>query len=199
MEAGKTKETSFGLSYPMITKTNYAAWALKMKVFMQAHGLWEVIEPKNPKATVDDKLDKRALAVVYQGIPEDILLAIAERKTSKEAWEAVNTMSLGADKVKKAKAQTPKGEFEALKMEETEPLDEFYMKINSLVTNIRALGETLEKAYVVKKLLRAVPSKLLQIASAIKQFGNLEEMSMEEVIGSLKAHEERVRGKSETS
>lgn len=108
-------------------------------------------------------------------------------------------MSLGADKVKKAKAQTLKGEFEALRMGETEPLDEFYMKMNGLVINIRALGETLEETYVVKKLLRAVPSKFLQIASAIEQFANLEEMSTEEVIGSLKAHEERFRGQSETS
>lgn len=74
METNKTKESSFGLSYPMLTKTNYTAWALKMKVFMQAHGVWEAIEPKDPKAAVEDKIDKRALAVIYQGVPEDVLL-----------------------------------------------------------------------------------------------------------------------------
>lgn len=73
------------------------------------------------------------------------------------------------------------------------------MKLNSLVTNIRALGEKMEEAYVVKKLLRAVPSKFFQIAYAIEKFGNLEEMSVEEVVGSLKAHEERLRGQSLTS
>ncbi|WOH07679.1 hypothetical protein DCAR_0727112 [Daucus carota subsp. sativus] len=49
-------------------------------------------------------MDKKALAVIYQGVPGDILLSIAEKKTSKEAWNAVKTMSLGADKVKVAKA-----------------------------------------------------------------------------------------------
>lgn len=57
----------------------------------------------------------------------------------------------------KERAQTLKGEFESLNMKETEPLDEFYMKLNGLVTNIRALGEKVEETYVVKKLLRAVP------------------------------------------
>lgn len=52
---------------------------------------------------------------------------------------------------------------------------------------------------MVKKLLRAVPSKFLQIASAIEQFGNLEKMYVEEVVGSLKAHEERLRGQTESS
>ena len=199
MDASKGKESSFGLSYPLLTKTNYTAWALKMKVFMQAHGVWESIEPKDPKVAVEDKMDKRALAIIYQGISEDLLLSIAEKKTSKEAWEAIKTVHLGADKVKKAKAQTLKVEFETLTMKETEQLDEFCMRLNSLVTNIRALGEKIEEAYVVKKLLRAVPTKFLQIASAIEQFGNLEVMSVEEVVGSLKAHEERLRGPVESS
>lgn len=197
METGKNKEGSIGLSYPMLTKTNYTAWAMKMKVFMQAHGVWEAIEPKepkDPKAAIEEKIDKRAMAVIYQGIQEDLMLTLAEKKTAKETWEAIRTVCQGADKVKKAKAQTLKGEFEALNMKEAEQIDEFYMKLNGLVTNIRALGENIEETYVVKKLLRAVPSKFLQIASAIEQFGNLEELTVEEVIGSLKAHEERIRG-----
>ncbi|XP_074347707.1 uncharacterized protein LOC141686579 [Apium graveolens] len=141
--------------------------------------------------------DKRALAIIYQGISEEQLMSIAEKGRTKEAWDALKTLSLGADKVKAARAQTLKSEFEALKMKETEPLDDFYMRLNSLVTNIRSLGETKNEAYVVKKLLRAIPSKFLQITSAIEQFGNLEEMSLEEVVGSLKAHEERLRGHPE--
>lgn len=107
----------------MLTKINYTAWALKMKVFMQAHGVWEAIEPKetkDEKGTVEDKVDKRALAVIYQGISEELLLSIAEKGTAKEAWDAIRTVSLGADKVKTARAQTLKGEFESLKMREAE-------------------------------------------------------------------------------
>lgn len=183
METRKAKESSFGLSYPMLTKTNYTARALKMRVFMQAHGVWEAIEPTDAKDVVDDKVDKRALAIIYQGVPEDILLSLAERKTSKDAWYTVKTMYLGAEKVKQAKAQMLKSEFEALNMKENEQLDDFYMRLNVVVTNIGMLGEKMEEVYVVKKLLRVVPSKFLQIALAIEQFGNLEEMSVEEVVG----------------
>ncbi|XP_074352056.1 uncharacterized protein LOC141691217 [Apium graveolens] len=194
MELSKSKEGSFGLSYPMLTKTNYTIWAMKMKVFMQAHGVWDAIEPKDPKGVVEDKIDKRALAVIYQGLPDDMLLTIAERKTSKEAWGAIKILCLDADKVKKAKAQTLKSEFESLKIKDSEQLDDFCMKLNGLVTKIRSLREKITEEYVVKKLLRAVPTKFLQIASAIEQFGNLEAMTVEEVIGCLKAHEERLQG-----
>ena len=57
----------------------------------------------------------------------------------------------------------------------------------------------MKEAYVVKKLLRAVPSKFLQIASTIEQFGDLEKMTVEETIGSLKAHEERLKGTTEVT
>ncbi|KAL8156229.1 hypothetical protein AgCh_001357 [Apium graveolens] len=199
METNRNKEGSFGLSYPMLSKTNYTPWAIKMKVFMQAHGVWEAIEPKDPKTAAEKKMDKRALAIIYQGIADDMLLTIAEKKTSKEAWGEIKTLCLGADKVKKAKAQTLKSEFESLKMKDTEQLDDFCMRLNGLVTNIRALGETIAEEYVVKKLLRAVSSKFLQIASTIEEFGNLDTMSVEEIIGSLKAHEERLNGKTENS
>ena len=38
----------------MITKTNYTAWAMKMKVFLQAYNVWEAVEPNDPKAVIDD-------------------------------------------------------------------------------------------------------------------------------------------------
>lgn len=70
-------------------------------------------------------------------------------------------------------------------MKDTELIDDFSMKLTGLVTQIRALGEnideayvvkngeTIDEAYVVKKLLRFVPSKFLQITSTIEQFRDL--------------------------
>lgn len=70
-------------------------------------------------------------------------------------------MCLGADRVKKMRVQTFKATFENLNMKEIELIDDFCMKLNGLVTNIRTLGEIVEEAYVVKKLLRVMPPKFL--------------------------------------
>lgn len=106
MEMNKTKDGVTSLNYPMLTRENYTSWSMKTKVFMQASGVWIAIEPKDEKATVEDKVDKLALAVIYQSIPEDVLLSIADKVSAKEAWDAVKIMNQGADKVKKAKMQT---------------------------------------------------------------------------------------------
>ena len=141
---------------------------------------------------------KWALYIIYQGITQDLLLSIIDKKTSKEVWEAIKTVHL-EDKVKKVKAQTLKAEFESLTMKEMEQLDDFCMKLTGLITNIRSLGVKIEEAYVVKKLLRVVPNKVLQIVSAIEQFGNMNKMYVEETVGSFKAHEERLCGKVDNS
>lgn len=199
MDVVKSKGGSMGLSYPMLTRTNYTVWAMKMKVIMQAHGVWEGVEQADPKAAVEERVDKVALAMIYQSIPEEMLLSLSEKKKAKDAWDAIRVMSQGAERAKAAKVQTLKAEFEGLNIKDTELLDDFCMKLNGLVTNIRALGEDVKETYVVKKLLRAVPQKFLQIASTMEQFGNLETMTLEEAIGSLKAHEERVKGTTENT
>ena len=61
----------------MLTKSNYAAWAIKMEVFMMAQGVWEPIESEGP---VDKRRDKMALAAIYQGIGEDTLLQLGPRR-----------------------------------------------------------------------------------------------------------------------
>ncbi|XP_074348950.1 uncharacterized protein LOC141687552 [Apium graveolens] len=83
-------------------------------------------------------------------------------------------------------------------MKESDSIDDFSMKLAGLVTNIRELGEEIDECNVVKKLLRAVPIKFLQIASTIEQFGDLDTMTLEETVGSLKSHEERLKGTTDT-
>lgn len=88
-----------------------------------------------------------------------IYCLFAEKKSTKEA-EAIKTMCVGVDRVKKAMVLT-KAELESLSMKETKQIDDFCMKLYGIITNIHALGETMEESYIVKKLLRAVPSKYL--------------------------------------
>lgn len=145
----------------MQARSNYTAWAFKMKVFMQAQGVWGAVELSDPKVAVEEKVDKVAMEMIYRGIREDVLLSLADKKTAEDVWDSIKTLHQGADRVKKAKIQTLKAEFESLSMKENENVDGFHMRLNGLVTNIRALGEEMAESYVVKKLLRDVPAKFL--------------------------------------
>ncbi|KAL8107947.1 hypothetical protein AgCh_024380 [Apium graveolens] len=181
----------------MLDRSTYTAWALKMKVYMQVQGVWNAVEPNDPKKPVEEKIDKLALIMVYQAIPEDVLLSIASNETTKDAWEMIKTLCQGAEREKKARIQTLKSEFEMLSMNDSEKIEDFHIRMNSLVTKIRALGETMEGSYVINKLLRNVLPRFVRITLTLEQFGDMENMTVEEIVGSLKAHEERVKGKTE--
>lgn len=182
---------SITLKYPMLTRSNYAVWAIKMEVFMEAQGVWEAV---TAEGTIENTKDKMALAAIYQGIGEDTLLQIGAKKTAKEAWTMLKTMNLGADKVKEVRTQTLWRDFEALKMGDADSIDEYSGKLTIIVNKLRGLGNTVMEEQVVKKLLRSTSSKFLQITSTIEEFGDLKTKTTEEVIGSLKAHEERLIG-----
>lgn len=192
------KDGQITLHYPMLTRSNYSAWAIKMRVFMLAQGVWDAVESRTANTLVEAKKDNMALAAIYQGIPEDLLMTLAEKKTAKEAWEALKVMFVGADRVKVARIKTLKAGLEAMSMKETENIDDFTGKVINSVSMLRTLGDKVEESQVVKKLLRAVSSKFLQIASTLEQFGDLESMSVEEVIGRLKAYEERMKSLGES-
>ncbi|XP_047331310.1 uncharacterized protein LOC124934857 [Impatiens glandulifera] len=93
-----------------------------------------------------------ALAAIYQALPKDVLLM----------------------RVKEAKVQTLKTQFEAIRMKNGELVDDFSMKLTFIFIGIRSLGE--------------------KIVTLIEEFGDLKNMIVEEIIGHLKVHDERLRG-----
>jgi hypothetical protein len=62
------------------------------------------------------KKDNKAKIIIYQGLDEGIFEIIAYAKTSKEIWEALQQKYIGADRIKKIRLQSLRGEFELLQM-----------------------------------------------------------------------------------
>jgi hypothetical protein len=79
------------------------------------------------------------------------------KKTVKEAWAAVKSMHVGADRVKEANAQRLLKEFENISFKDGEMVDNFAMRITSSAENLRMLGETVDDSRVVKKMLPVLP------------------------------------------
>jgi hypothetical protein len=77
----------------------------------------------------------------------------------KEAWEAVRTMHVSADRIKEVNAQKLLKDFENIVFKEGESIDDFGMRITNLASNLKTLGETIEDERVVKKFLRVIPAR----------------------------------------
>lgn len=91
---------------------------------------------------VNDKRDKTALAYLFQSLPEDQVLQVANCKSAKEVWDALKTRNIGVDRVQKAKLQTLKSEFEILQMEKDDTIDSFTAKMTSITSKMKVLINT---------------------------------------------------------
>ncbi|CAN6170551.1 unnamed protein product [Urochloa humidicola] len=197
---GVTKVTGkVSLQVPMLNKTNYGAWAVRIKLLMRAQDVWDVVDPSAKERVSDEEKDSTAMAIISMGLGDEMLMQVAEKESAFEMWTALCSMHMGAERAKEAKVQTLRWELENLCMGNAESVDDFAAKVMLLVGQVRGLGEKIEEPQVVKRLLRAISDKFVHIASAIEQFGDLKKMTLEEVIGSLKAHEERVKARGARS
>ncbi|XP_014660367.1 uncharacterized protein LOC106804213 [Setaria italica] len=176
----------------MLAENNYGVWAVKMKIFLRTQGVWAAVESKSP---VDEKMDQITLAAIVQAVPEAVVIAISEEEKVKKVWKALEDMHVGEERVKKARVQTLKRELAGMYMGDSEKNNDFALKVTTIVNEICSLGTKVEEITVIEKLLHFVPDKFGPLISTIEQWGNVEEMSVMETIGRLRAFEESSKGR----
>ncbi|KAF0895889.1 hypothetical protein E2562_017535 [Oryza meyeriana var. granulata] len=104
-------------------------------------------------------------------------------------------MNLGEERVKKARVQTLKRELDGMYMGNSEKINDFALKVTTIVNEIRSLGTRVKETTVVEKLLHSVPDKFRSLISTIEQWGDVSEMTVTETIGRLRAFEESSKGR----
>ncbi|GKA07394.1 zinc finger, CCHC-type containing protein [Tanacetum coccineum] len=150
------------LQCPKLTDTNYTTWALMMETIMKAYGIWETIVAKEGVET-NEKKENTSKAIIFQTLPQDVLMQVAQYSTAKEVWDSIKVKHLGADLVQKARLQTLRSELETLRIKPNEKVSDFGGKLSSIMAKFKGLGETLEDKVLVRKLLNSAPKKFLPI------------------------------------
>ena len=108
---------------------------------------------------------------------------------AKEAWQILETTYEGMKKVKDIKLYMLTTWFEELRMSEDESFDSFYSKLNEVFIGKFNLGEKTEDSKVVRKILRSLPKSFRAKVTAIEENKDLDEIKVQELIGSLQTYE----------
>lgn len=182
--------SSSTFQYPQLTNTNYTSWVIRVQAMIEDQGVWEAVELAKG-AVVDVWLDKKARSHLLQALPEDLLMQVVKKTMAKEVWDCLKTRFVGADRIKNTRLQTLKSDFDAMRMNDDESLDQYADRLTGMSIRYANLGGTLNDAEMVKKLFDTVPEQFLSVITAIKQFYDLDKMLFEEAVGRLKTYEER--------
>ncbi|KAL5810691.1 hypothetical protein ACOSQ4_027259 [Xanthoceras sorbifolium] len=199
---------------PKLTKDNYDNWCIQMRALLGSQDVIEIVEDgytepasKEVEGTLteaqtttlkaDRKRDCKAKSIIYQGLDEVTFEIIASAKSSKEVWDTLLKTYKGANKVKRIHLQTLQGEFESLRMKSNESIAEFYTRVMVVANQLRRNGETLTDMRISEKILQSLDAKFDFIVVALEETKDLETMSVEELVGSLQAHEKKVTRRSD--
>jgi hypothetical protein len=123
---------------PQFDGHKYVFWSIRMKTYIQAEGfeIWQSIVDGYTTPTVSSTNDKamklghnnsKATNSLVNGLGESVFTKVAHCKSAKEIWDKLQNIYEGDSKVKEAKLQTYRGQFEKLKMKEDENIAAYFL------------------------------------------------------------------------
>jgi hypothetical protein len=186
------EKSSSSIVYPMLTHSNYTEWSLVMKVNLQAARLWDVID----SGVGEYHDDRSVLIALLRAVPQEMQAGLTVKPTAHAAWEAIQNMWLRADRVKEANTVRLRREFVDLSFKSGESVEDFSLWLNTVASQLWALDDEVSDKDVIKRILHAVPDHLKQVAISMEMLLNLKELSIEEIVGHLRAVEQQKKRSS---
>ena len=126
---------------------------------------------------------------IFFGVSIDEFHRISHVKSVKEVLTILETTYKGTKKVTDIKLQMLTTRFEEVKMSDDESFDSFYGRLNEIVIAKLNLGEKIEDAKVVRKILRSLSGSFRVKVTSIEESKDLDEIKIQELIGSLQTYE----------
>jgi hypothetical protein len=173
---------------PAFDGTNYGYWKARMRFFLKSIDCWSIVKtgwtkPEDaalelvPQKNARRSNDK-ALHALCQALSPSEFAKISNCESAKEAWQILETTYEGTKLVKSAK----------LKMLEEETFGEFYSKMNDLRNSMVSLRKLISDVKLIRKILRSLPERFRIKVTTIEESKDLEEMKIEEFVGSLQTY-----------
>jgi hypothetical protein len=194
---------------PIFNGKIYDYWSIRMKTLFCFQDVWDLVENGFPEQAdkqayhalsqaekdllkENKKKDSKALFFIQQAMEESIFPKVVAATRSKQAWESLQIAYQGRSKVKTTKLQILRRDFENLQMKVTDSIDSFFTHAMAIINLLRSYGETVGDQKVVEKILRSLPTKFDPVVIAIEESEDLTQLSVDELMGSVLSHEQRL-------
>ena len=150
--ASKTNEcvNSSIVLTPFFDGTDFKYWKIRMRTHLKAEGLWTVVanvfkdpnndgdltaaEMKNLEAKY--RQDAKALSKIQIRVSRSCFAKTSTCETANQAWESLEIEVYDNEKVCTINLHTLRGEFQNLKMIESEKIDEYYTRVVNLINEM---------------------------------------------------------------
>ncbi|XP_019415157.1 PREDICTED: uncharacterized protein LOC109326544 [Lupinus angustifolius] len=195
---------NFPANLPILVGKNWNKWRVQMKALMGYQKVDEIVEqgfqPLIEGGTEEQrrmhkenkKKDCKAMFLLHQCVDEAHFEKISGAENSKEAWLILEACNHGAEQLKKVRLQTLRRQYELMHMESNERVAQFFNKVITHTNAMKACKEKISDQSIIKKILRTLTPRFDHIVVAIEESKKIEEMKVQDLQGSLEAHEQRL-------
>jgi len=193
---------------PLFEGVDYYYWKDKMELFLQSQDnhMWSIVEnwnyipydeDLNIKKQEDSSeeegkrvlLNFKAKLFLTIALSREEFSRVQKWKNAKEIWDTLKTHHEGTNHAKETRIHIGVRRYELFERKETETLDEMYGRFTIIMNELRSLETNLSVHERVRKILRCLPKSWRHIVTAITESKDLTKLILEDLIGSLKAHE----------
>ncbi|XP_022883334.1 uncharacterized protein LOC111400128 [Olea europaea var. sylvestris] len=196
---------------PYFDGSNYAYWKVRMRAFLKSldEHVWVSVQNgwKPPSTIVSGTVNltdislwtkdeiaecnwnSKGLHALFMAVSPEEFRRVSMCETAKEVWDILETIHEETKTVKNSKLQVLTSRFEEVRMKDDETFDEFYAKLNNIVNSSFNLGEKIPESKIVRKVLRSLPERFRPKVTAIEESKDLDEVKIEELVGSLQTYE----------
>ncbi|KAF5458930.1 hypothetical protein F2P56_022923 [Juglans regia] len=198
-------------SPPYFDGNNYAYWKVRMRAFLKSvdERVWVsitkgwrelvvIIEGVQTPKSVDnysrDEISEcgwnnKGLNAIFMAVSQEEFKRISMCENCKEAWDILEVTHEGTNAVKNSKLHMLTTSFEELRMKDDETFDAIYAKLNHVVNSSFNLGDKIPENRIVRKILKSLPERFHPKVTAIEESKDLDNMRIEELVGSLQTYE----------
>ena len=118
---------------------------------------------------------------------------------TKENWDRLQTLHKGTDQLEETKISMLVYQYEMFKILEYENIDKMTTKFMHIINQLKALGKRYTNAEMVRKILRSLSKAWCPKVTTIQEAKDLNVLSLDALIRSLKTHEIELNEASEDS
>jgi hypothetical protein len=135
------------------------------------------------------KKHHRVKGIMASALTHDEFLKIVDKSSAKTIWDSLKSTYEGNKQVREAKSNLLVQQYELFKMKDREDVETMFARFQTLGSRLHVLKKSYTIVDHVKKILRSLPAKWRPKVTALQESKNLDEVTLESLISSLRSHE----------
>ncbi|XP_047257590.1 uncharacterized protein LOC124889659 [Capsicum annuum] len=168
---------------PVFNGDNYQIWAVRMKTYLDAMDMWEVVEedyeitplPENPTmAHIKNHKDKKT----------------RKSKSAKDICDYLKSEYEGDERIRGMQVLNLIRYFEIQKMKETETIKDYSERFLNIENRVRLLGSMFNDSRIVEKILVTVPKRFKATITTLENTKDMSKITLAEFLNALQAQEQ---------